>query len=178
MPDSKRLTMLKALTAHLETDITASTLNGYSLTGKVYRGVMNLDDRRGLPCLSILDNPDPDRYPRRVGGDTYDSQLQRDDYILLIQGWVNDDIDNPTDPAHKLMADVKQSLAKIANDRNYDVTGIPNHPNYHLGNLIAGMTMEPGTVRPPMEQLSNKAFFWMRIVVKFVENPNDPYDLA
>lgn len=177
MADSKRLAVLKALTSHLETDITASTTHGWDLTGKVFRGLMTIDDRRGLPCLSILDNVDPDRYPRRVGGDTYDSQLQRDDYILLIQGWVEDDLVNPTDPAHLLMADVKQSLAKVSNDKNYDVTGIQNHPNYRLGGLIAGMTMEPGTVRPPTEQVSDKAFFWMRVVVKFVENPNDPYAL-
>lgn len=177
MADSKRLMMLKALTAHLEQDITDSTQHGWSLIGKVLRGVYNVDSKRALPCLSVLDNPDPDRYPRRAGGDGYDAQLQKDDYILLIQGWVNDDYDNPTDPAHNLMADVKQSLAKVCNDNNPDVTGVPNHPNYLLGNLITGMTMEPGTVRPPIEEISNKAFFWMRVNVKFVENPNNPYAL-
>jgi len=37
--------------------------------------------------------------------------------------------------------------------------------------------MEPGTVRPPQEQNSSAAFFWMRVVFKFVEDPNNPYAL-
>jgi len=177
--DSKRLATLKALTVHFETEV--SIANGYQhdLAGKVFRGRVRFntqnDDRFSVPMLSILEDPNPDRFPQRAGGDT-DYGLQKDQWVLLVQGWSEDDKINPTDPAHALMADVKKALAKLVQD-SHPVTGALQHPSYMLGGLISGMTMEPGTVRPPTEQASEDAFFWLRIALQFVEQPNDPYAL-
>jgi hypothetical protein len=43
--------------------------------------------------------------------------------------------------------------------------------------LIVSLKCEPGTVRPSDEQ-SSEAFFWMRVILEFVENMIDPYDLS
>jgi len=94
-----------------------------------------------------------------------------------VQGWSEDTKENPTDPAYELMADVRKALAKIVKRGHpTDAAQIPN-PDLMLGGLITGMTMEPGIARPPIEQVSAKAFFWMRVKLQFVEDPNDPYKL-
>jgi hypothetical protein len=174
--DSKRLTVLKAICTHLATEVTV--VNGYkhTLTDKVFRGRMFVTNNDPVPMVSILENIDPDRYPRRAGGENEHAKTA-EDWILLVQGWAENDAENPTDPAYELMADVRKALAKIIKRRAPDEPG-PENPNYRLGGLIAGMTMEPGIARPPLEQVSAKAFFWMRVSIKFVEDPNDPYNLS
>ena len=166
MADSKRLQILKALTTHLET---VTVANGYQhdLAGKVLRGVLRVSDEDyAVPVVSILESFNPDRGPNEVGGDY--RREQRDDWILLIQGWVADDPVNPTDPAHNLMADVKKCLARISDEED---------PAYMLGDyLIAGIGIEPGVVRPP-DETSAKAYFWMRIILKVTEKLADPYSL-
>lgn len=174
MADSKRLAALKALTAHLQSEITPA--NGYlhdlSGEGRVVRGRLRFGADAPLPMVSIVESPNPDRFPLRVGDNDGSTGKQRDNWTLLVQGWALDDADNPTDPAYELMADVKKALAKLVyQDPMTDAT----YPNFRLGGLIVGLEWEPGTVRPPDEQ-SEKAFFWMRVVLKFVENTNDPFD--
>lgn len=172
MAESKRLAALKALTAHLETEITVA--NGYlhTLTGAVFRGRAKFDDDDPLPMVSVMESPNPDRFPNRAG--EHDSAgKQRDNWTLLVQGWALDDKKNPTDPAYELMADVKKALAKLVDVDNE--SGIPKHASYRLGGLIVDMQFEPGTVRPP-DETSSKAFFWMRVILKFVEKVNDPFD--
>jgi hypothetical protein len=172
--DSKRLRALKALTTHLETEV--SIVNGYQhdLAGAVFRGRLLFGPQQTLPSVAILDNPDPDRFPRMTGGKEYESDTRLNQWVLLVQGWADDDKIHPTDPAHNLLADVVKALAKISQGM-HPTTFAPGHPNYMLGDLISGMTMEPGVVRPPQEGVSDKAFFWMRIMLQFVEDTNDPY---
>ena len=177
MADSKRLTTLKALSDFLSGEVTVA--NGYKhdldVPGAVVRGRLFFDKDDPLPGLSILENIDPDRFPRTAGGD-YEHPLTKENWTLLIQGWAKDDKQNPTDPAYELMADVRKALAKLVK-RPAPMTAEVESPDYLLGGLITGMTMEPGIARPPTEDVSAKAFFWMRIVFHFVENPNDPYSL-
>ena len=177
MADSKRLTTLKRLCTFLATEVTPA--NGYkhdlSPEGAVARGRLFFDSADPLPGISILENVDPDRFPRQAGGE-HEHTLTKENWTLLVQGWAKDDKQNPTDPAYELMADVRKALAKLVK-RPAPMTAEVESPDYHLGGLIAGMTMEPGIARPPTEDVSRKAFFWMRIVFQFVENPNDPYSL-
>jgi hypothetical protein len=92
--------------------------------------------------------------------------LAAERWSLLVQGWAADDDANPTDPAHLLMADVKKALATI---------NVEGHANYKLGRLVGKITLEPGTVRPPEREVSDKAFFWLHAIVELVENTLDPY---
>jgi hypothetical protein len=177
MIDDRRLTVLKRLTAHLESEV--SVENGYQhdLEGAVFRGILDFSDNDELPSVSILENLNPDRFPRRVGdNDGVDGGVSHEKWILLVQGWAVDDKENPTDPAYPLMADVKKALSLI-NKGPHPQTGVPGHANYQLGGLIGGIEMEPGTVRPP-DSNSTKAYFYMRIIVRMHENPRDPYDLS
>jgi hypothetical protein len=173
--DSKRLTTLKRLTTFLINEITVA--NGYKHDldeTRVRRGKMVFTATEPLPMVSINESPNPDRFPTRAG-EHAGNGVQKDKWTLLVQGWVEDDVDNPTDPAYELMADVKKALAKlVACDGR---TGDPIDPtNFNLGGVIAGLEYEPGTARAP-EQASDKAFFWMRVILSFVEDKNDPYKL-
>ena len=103
MNDPFRLRVLKALTATLET---ISTANGYQhdLNGKVFRGRAVFGNSDPLPMISILEAISPQS---ESGMAPTDGQ-QIENWELLIQGFVEDDEQNPTDPAYYLLADVKQ----------------------------------------------------------------------
>lgn len=175
MADSKRLTTLKALSTFLSTEVTIANGYKHDLTGKVFRGVMYRTNNDPSPMVSFMENIDPDRYPKPAGGEN-ERPTEKEGWILLVQGWVDDDEANPTDPAYELMADVRKALAKLVK-RPHPLEGGAPHAAYMLNGLITGMTMEPGIARPPIEQVSSKAYFWMRVVLQFVEDPNDPYNL-
>jgi hypothetical protein len=165
MADSKRLVILKALTAHLET---VTVANGYQhdLLGKVLRGALVVSNEDyPVPVISVLESFNPDRAPNAVGGNF--RREQKDLWVLLVQGWAVDDADHPTDPAHNLMADVKKCLAQIADEEN---------AAYMLGYKVAGINIEPGVVRPA-DETSAKAYFWMRVVLEVTERLSDPYSL-
>lgn len=175
MADSKRLRTLKALTDHIASEITPANGYQHDLSGAVFRGRLYHDEDDPLPSVSILDNPDPDRAPRRTGDqDRQDAPVAFEGWTLLVQGWADDDKMNPTDTAELLMADVRKGLAKVLQGDEW-MTGRMAHPNFMLGGLIEGMTMEPGVARPPVEGISTRSYFWMRVTLKFVENQNDPY---
>lgn len=166
MIDSKRLTILKALSAWLE-GITVANGYQHDLTGAVYRGRVTFGDEASVPLVNILEPLNPDRDPVVTDG----GALQKERWVLLLQGLVDDDIDNPTDPAHHLMADVKKRLAVLL-DENYPNT----NPDYMLGGKIDDLWIEPGTVRPP-DEVTPKAHFYLRIAVGLHENMHDPYAL-
>lgn len=174
--DSKRLVTLKALTDHLSSEVTVANGYNHTLTDVVFRGCATFAADAPLPCVSILDNLNPDRFPSRAGNNDGEAGLATSRWVLLLQGWVDDDKLNPTDPAENLMADVKLALAKLDHDPS-PMTTEQRHPNYLLGGLINGLECEPGTVRPP-DQQSSKAYFWMRVILKFTENVRNPFDLS
>lgn len=170
MADSKRLQIQKKLTELLQT-ITPANGYQFDLSGtgedrKVYRGRGVISDEEPLPMVNILESFNPDRDPFEVGG--HERRHQTDSWVLQLQGWAADDKDNPTDPAHNLMADVKKCLARIITE---------DDPSFLLEGLVADAAIEPGTVRPPDEN-SSRAFFWLRIRLNVDENVGDPYDIT
>ena len=170
--ESKRLATLMVLSDLLRTIVPGDDYK-HDLSESVWRGRYNFDKADLVPAVAILENIDPDRYPRLAGHEDFTGHgLSSEGWVLLIQGWVVDDKENPTDPAYRLMADVRKALSLIMKGPNRGET----NEFFRLGGLITGMTMEPGVARPPAEQLSSKAYFWMRITLKFVEDPNDPFD--
>lgn len=164
MADSKRLRILKAITSVLQG---VTPVNGFQhdLSGAVYRGRLIFAEDTLLPAVSLLETLNPDRDMATVGGNV--KRRQKDKWHLLVQGWCLDDIHNPTDPAHNLMADVKKRLSRILDDSTAD---------YLLGGLIEEAELEPGVVRPP-DETSSRAFFYLRLVVHVVEKLDDPYEL-
>jgi len=167
MSDTVRLGVLKQLTDYLSTTITV--VNGYNntLTDAVFRGRYWFSSNDPLPMVSILEGMTPDRNPVTAG---YGQDLQMDKWVLLIQGWVRDDPDNPTDPGHILMGDVKQALGllrKSLANMEYANTGTAFE-------YVTEMEIEAGVVRPP-DVLSERAYFWLRAVVEVVEEMSAPF---
>lgn len=161
MPDPFRLKVMKALTLALE-EISVADGYQHDLAGRIYRGRVMFGERDPIPMLSILEVPLPlDQIvsPR-------DATASAGGWDLMIQGFVEDDAKNPTDPAHRLLADVKKRLALEKRRVTLgEVFGI---------NAISGIRIGPGVVRPP-DEVSAKAYFWLGLVIEMVEDLADPY---
>lgn len=170
MADSIRLMVLRALCDEIDAEVTVANGHEFTLNGAVYRGRLyygsDEQDADPLPMVSILEGLNPDRFP---DSSNYDQNLQKDQWILLVQGWAPEDFENPTDPAHNLMAAVKTALGLVRR-RIYEQQYPPNHPL----RFVAGMTVEPGVVRPP-DQMSDRAYFWMRVILTMVDDLADQY---
>lgn len=162
MKEPFRLRVLKALTDALR-EITPD--NGYchDLSEAVFRGRAVFGESDPLPMVSILEAIDQkEQRPAPEAGVHFKGEWE-----LLIQGFLDDDTENPTDPAHALMAEVKQRLVKErARDRQLNILG--------MGGKVTDLYFSPGVVRPPDED-SAKAYFWLRVTLVLVENLADPY---
>lgn len=160
MADPIRLQILKLLTTHLAG---VTPANGFvsdlSAPGAVSRGRHLHGENDPTPMVAILENPRlNDSF--RAG----EQNAQRYDSLsLLVQGWVKSDSEHPTDPAYQVAEDVELRLGEIiATDRQGDPL-IPQA--YLLGRLIGSMTIGNYSVRPPSEQTSNKAFFYLTLEI-------------
>lgn len=169
MPEPFRLRVLKALTATLE-GITPA--NGYdsNMAGRVFRGRTVYGEDDPLPMLSILEPPIPLETILATGNKTGSSG----DWELLIQGFVEDDHQNPSDPAHKLMAEVKKVLVvEKERNRGQSIFGIGYG---RQKNGIVEMHIGQGAVRPA-DQSSSFTFFWLTLTLKLAEDQKNPFDV-
>lgn len=162
-----RLEVEKRLTAVLEEIM---VVNGYQhdLSGSVYRGRLYFGDETPLPMMSILEPPiTMDQLPTPK-----DSTAQVGPWELVLQGYVTDDRDNPTDPAHILLADVKKRLAleKTKTNWNTEEEGI-----FGLGRTVIDLYIGVGVVRPP-DEISAVAYFWLPITLDIAEDFIEPYN--
>lgn len=164
--DPLRLRILKAMTIALKE---ISTANGYAteLAEKVYRGRVLFGENDPLPLLSILEVP----IPLEQIEPPADSEFSNGEWELMIQGFVTDDPENPTDPAHHFMADVKKRLAI---EKRRALAMEPEEGIFGLGNFVTGLKIGAGVVRPP-DEISAVAYFWLTITLKMVEDLADPY---
>lgn len=164
--DPLRLRFLKGMTAVLQT-ITPD--NGYktNLSNAVLRGRLTFGTKDPLPMVTILEPPImPNNFPA-----PYATTAKDLPWNLIIQGFVQDDGEHPTDPAHVLLADVKQAMAtemlKLRTQTKGDVFGVQM-------NRLTKVVMDMGFVRPS-DDLSSKAYFWLPVSVIFVEDWLTPY---
>ena len=155
MADPFRLQVLKAITAALE-QITPA--NGYTndMTGKVFRGRTMFGGADPVPLISVLEAPlQPESYEAPQDDKDVYGEMQ-----LLVQGFVKDDPENPTDPAHVLLYEVKHALAKTK--VRGDVLG--------LGSKVDKLLIGGGVCRPADGQISDKTYFWLPVSVELVED--------
>ena len=94
---------------------------------------------------------------------------------LIVQGFVSDDPQNPTDPAYRLLADVRRRLAV---ERTRKAVGSNQPDPLGLGvtgsNRITGLSFNSGVVRPA-DDVSATAYFWLMLELTVVDNAADPY---
>ncbi len=163
---SKRLRALQLITALAE----STPWGGGDLTGKVFRGRKYLPNDTGSTMVSILESPKPDFAPTTAGS----NNLKQDTlWTLLVQGFLPDTPEHPTDPAYEFMAAVEQRLSRMVACDKHDRPLYPD--DYMLGKLVAGINLGPGVVRPPDKEISDTAFFYTPLVLKFISDPSNPY---
>lgn len=169
MADSQKLAALKALTTHLRGItpangyVAATWGTDYDLSANVFRGRTLFGKNDPIPLISILESP---RSDTGLSAGEH-GRSRKEDWSLLIQGWATDNADNPTDPAYGLMDVVEHRLSRLT--ATSDLTGDPVYPaEYLLGRSIADLAVLPGIVRPPVEQVSSKAFFYLPVRITLV----------
>ena len=166
-----RLRFLEGVT---DTLATITPDNGYrtdlSKKGQVSRGRLTYGDKDPLPLVAIIEPPLFD-----VAKTAPLAATVKDlPWHLVIQGFVDDDKDHPTDPAHILLADVKKALAlEIQNvqtgpTRNGSVFGVSV-------SRVKSITLDMGFVRPS-DDTSSKAYFWLPMRVVVIEDWLKQYD--
>lgn len=168
----KRLQILIKLSEHLSA-VYGFDVNGdpYDLTGRVFRGRNVFGADSPIPMLSILESTTPD-LPSFAGNNeaVYEPQWR-----IFLQGWAEDDKENPTDPAHWLMAAVQQRLSLITAKRN-DGSGRPvDKDAFMLGGLVSDFSFGPGVVRPADDKISSRAYFYLPVRIGLAAGVDEPY---
>ncbi len=180
--DPFRLRVLKRLTERLK-DIAPD--NGYRNdlsdqpdgSERVFRGRDQFGFSDPRPMISILEHPAA--LDALLSTDA--SPSTKAPWQLIIQGWVEDDPLNPTDPAHILAADVVVCLSKVAQEAL---------PGDHLPTNILGFghsmpCVNPNgrgvqigspVVRPPDGESSDVANFYLLLTLDLIEDRERPFD--
>lgn len=155
---SEKLEILKALTAYLEPVTVLKDGVLTPLTGAIFRGRAVFGETDPCPMVSILEAPQGS-YSVYAG----DFDARKDVWLLLLQGWCEDDELNPADPVYEMLDSIEKRLHNIMKlGRN----GEHADPiNYRLGNRIANLSYGPSVVRPPVTGVANKAFFYLPMTV-------------
>jgi hypothetical protein len=162
MADSKQLRILKGLTTHIE-GVTPDNGYEFDLTGRVYRGVTKFGADQPLPFVSILEALRPDPQPLEAG---LERLTREEGWDLLVQGWVDEDRDFPTDLLYQLKAAVEKRVAEIVQEAS---------PAYRLGKLISGLRIGPGVVRAATPQPGGAEAFYLPLHVRYAINLADPF---
>lgn len=129
-----------------------------------------IETDRPIPGLHIPDDPNP-----RI-----------ESLGIYIQGFAPDVAAHKSDSAYLMMGQVQQLLGRItAKDPAKGInSGLPLYPDDYLFGLRSGSTNErlltdltigAGTARPPNENVSPTAFFYIPLVAKFKFDPLSPW---
>lgn len=172
-PDPLRLRIQKALTACLSAIGQAEDETLFDLGGHVFRGRNFFGDSDPLPMVCILEPPQPPELIRSPEN----SPLAVGNWDLLLQGFVEDDPEHPTDPAAHLAAHVVRALVRAKRNRHQilvaegDPFGLLNNGVSRVTSLTIGQPI----VRPPDEGISAKAYFWLALTLGIAGDLENPY---
>lgn len=134
---------------------------------RVFRGRAVFGSTDPVPMLSVLETPIPlDQIPAPS-----DSAYSSGGWEIMVQGFIEDDKENPTDPAYVALADVKQ---RLATEREKVGAQFAQQGPFGLGNEVVGISIGTGVCRPP-DEISAKAYFWLLIVLDIAEDMSRPY---
>lgn len=172
MPDSRQLDILKRLTTHLR-GITPANGYDFDLSTSVFRGRLIFGDSDPNPLVSIVEHLTAD-----VAVSTAEENrvLREETWVLLVQGWILYDVENPTDDAYQLKAAVEHRLGQCIKTNNQ---GDPAFPDSYLLGLrkgITGMAIGPGVVSVAIRQdASSRAFFYLPVGIGLAIDVSDPF---
>ena len=170
-----RLRVLEAITESLK-QITPANGYKHDLSENVFRGRLWYGEDDPLPLVSIVDDPLPVTQMMSGAGAQGDGTESTGAWTLLIQGFIEDDKINPTDPAQYLMADVKKRLAFERQRKTGSTThGGGRYNAFGMGGDVESLTIGAGVVRPPDYDVSAKAYFWLTLTITVNEDLLDPY---
>lgn len=169
---SKKLSILKALSEHLE-GINPDTTPGcpYDLRDKVYRGRVVFGEETKPPFIALLEAP---RQINPAGGGEA-KLLQDEDWVVLIQGFVDDDSKHPSDEAYDLLAWTQQRMARITAQKNSGGNGGMYPAEYRLGGKVGEILYQIPIVRPGKDDVSATAYFYMPVTIKMVTDLANPF---
>lgn len=177
---SNKLNILKRLTTHLQaitpdwTDLPApmqGIVCPYNLSQSVYRGRLLFGKEVALPYLSIFE---PVEQAEPLSPD-FNVPIEKEDWLVLIQGFVADDRDNPTDPAYDLLAWVQMRLARLTLQKSNGAQGGVYPNEYLLGRLISRVQFHIPIVRPGRDTVSDKAYFYLPLTLGNVTDLSMPF---
>lgn len=173
MPDSRELDVLKRLTAHIQ-GITPDFGYEFDLSDSVFRGRLDFGDDDPDTLVSIVEYIRPDVGFDPVG---FNKVVRERSWVLLVQGWLKHDGDNPTDRAYQLKASVEKRLSEcIVINEN---TGNPVYPDlYFLGlrDTITEMSIGSGAVSVALRpESSSRAFFYIPLGIGLAVDVSDPF---
>lgn len=152
---------------------------------RVHRGktILGNGKNEAPPSITILetDRPIPGLY---LGNDDPNPRIES--LSLYIQGFAPDVAAHKSDSAYLMMGQVQQLLARVsALDPAKGInSGLPLYPDDYLfglrtgsqnERLLTGLTIGAGTARPPNENVSPTAFFYIPVVAKFKFDPLSPW---
>ena len=168
---SKRLKILRALTSHLEKTVyDPGGENETTLDKRVYRGRTVFGDEVDLPFIVILEAPR--QLQSLVAGD--EKTKRKDEWRLLIQGFAPDDKKNPLDPAYEFLALVEERMSRLVAQK--DNGAGPKFPaEFRLGGLVGGILFTNPIVRPPDNDVSDTAYFYMPVTLQVVNDMESPF---
>lgn len=168
-----RLAVLQALTARLKTvtpdndyvsDLSDTEVDDVTLS-RVYRGRDQFGFNDPLPMVSIREHP---KALEQTQGTTT-SGSRTGDWDLMIQGFVTDDPENPTDPAHWLACDVVKALM-AEKAREDDIFGFGGRKP-----CVTDIKIGPYAALPADGEVSDVAFFIMPVTLVLVEDLSSPF---
>lgn len=168
-----RLLALQRLTDRMKTitpangyvsDLSDTTTDGVVLA-RVYRGRTDFGFNDPRPLLSIREHP---KALEQTHGTTTSSS-RAGEWELLFQGFVDDDPDNPTDPAHYMAADVVKALmAEKAQEDN--ILGFGGRKP-----CVTDIRVGAYAALPADGEVSDVAFFIMPVTLVLVEDLSKPF---
>ncbi|MER9524087.1 hypothetical protein NKI96_10925 [Mesorhizobium sp. M0292] len=173
--DPFRLRVAKALCDTLKS-ITAA--NGYQhdfsdytdeisvQRARVFRGRTIFGENDPLPMLSVLEDP-RSREPIDAAAMSGNAM---NEYRLLIQGFVQNDQDNPLDPAYRASADVITALVKAKQVKDFKILGLGN-----VAPCVIGLAIGEPVHRPPDDDVSAVAYFLVPVTLTLAENLETPF---
>lgn len=166
MADSRKLTILKRLSAVLE-GITPGNGYDYDLTGKVHRGRMLYGKETASPFLSIIETEMGDDNASFHGRDEV---IRLEEWPLHLQGWLEGDDEQPTDRLYGLMAAAEKRLAT-----EVVVQGATNE---NLGGAIIRLRILPGMVLAATPEIGGIECFYLPMLLRVAIDLRDPWKLS